>query len=318
VSVSPPDDRELEAQLQRLFRAARHDHEPSAADRAAVERALLQRLGAEMLSTTATASPRSPWLQGPQAWLVATALVLAGVTGWLQLQRAPAPAQALPNPPAQEAPEHADTPAPDVTKPQALVPAAPVGAPSNTSSKRRPPAARARVPGAAVVDAEAARVQASEPSRLAAAPPNAATDLRSLSSNAALPAQPKPDTTVVAKAEPVTPKLAGLAPSSADRKPEQSELAFMRLVHAALNKTEYGRVLELCAEHARRWPHGAFEPEREGVRALVACALHLPDSERSARAYFTRFAQSPLTPRVRATCNLPVHANPSPSDQRIR
>lgn len=312
MSVLPEEDQETEAKLEQLFRAVRHDHDPSVANRAAVERALLQRLGRDATSAASPSPTTASWLPSAKVWVVATTLALVSVATWFQLQRPrqSSPVQSVPHPTEPQAHAQADTSVPDVTQPQPSEFPAP--APSNTLaavSKRRSVAtprgpSRTARPSAADDSAPARSNDVSadntsglnhvteEPSasasrQLAAAQPSATAEPRSLSANDAEPSQPKTD---------------------AARDFEENELAFMLRVHTVLGDRQFRQALDLCAEHARRWPHGAFEQEREGVQVLAACALRQGGSEQKARAYFKRFAQSPLTPRIRTTCKLPAQA----------
>jgi hypothetical protein len=315
VSVAPEEDQETEAKLEQLLRAARHDHDPSAANRAAVERALLQRLGRDATSAAPAASTNASWLPSVNVWVVATTLAVASVATWLQLHRPrmSSPAQLVPSPNQPEASVQPDTSVPEVTQPQpsALPPPTPndmLSAPTKRRSSATPAgpprSARPAPAGDSAYRAQASSSEvladktsgvihvtgessASESFQLADAQPSATAEPRHLKLNAALPERPKMDP---------------------PRAFEKSELAFMLQVHAVLGDGNFTQVLELCTEHARRWPHGAFEQEREGVRVLAACALKQRDSEQKARAYFTRFAHSPLTPRIRMTCKLPVQA----------
>lgn len=298
MSVAPESD----AGLEELLRAAKRDHEPSAADRAAVERALRQRLASEAASSAAAAPARSSWLPGFNAWFVAAALTLLAASAWFHAQRSREVSRAAPaarEDPEPEAATSADTSPPQLELATGSLPP-PVVAPSNT---RVSPAAEARPRNTSSVSLEHkdARLRVPEPHRIPAA-----------ASAGERPAPPRAAEQQALAAQPAAApsKLSAQSVAGAAREPEQSELAFMRRIHSALGDAELRQVLELCAEHARRWPRGVFEQEREGVRVLAGCALQLPDSERDARAYFARFAQSPLTPRIRAACKTSRKAKP--------
>jgi len=55
----------------------------------------------------------------------------------------------------------------------------------------------------------------------------------------------------------------------------RAELALVERMHAAMRAAKPAEALELCAEHAERWPRGVFTEEREAVSAI---ALHVRDS----------------------------------------
>ena len=315
MSVPEAEDKAAEAQLEQLFRAARRDHDPSAADRAAVERALMQRLGSAMSTTAAVGSARAPWSSGVGVWFVAAAFTVVGVTVGYSLlgNRESSPVLSPPKRPAPEAPVPADTSTSDVTRPEPdtrALPPSSVRESSHSYDRRRVAQPRAAPSSPAIEDNASVAVRTRHPS----GPPTHPRPGGELHRAPRSSAEPEPLQTsaeVVRRVESTAPTLQARVAPGPDREPEQSELAFMRRVHAALGEAEFGHVLDLCAEHKRRWPRGAFEPEREGVRALALCALGLPDSRDNARAYFSRFTQSPLTPRIRATCKLPLHSTPA-------
>jgi hypothetical protein len=83
----------------------------------------------------------------------------------------------------------------------------------------------------------------------------------------------------------------------------QLERAFMARIQAAVRGAKLRQALALCAEHERRWPHGTFQQEREGVRALAACKLQLAEAESRAHGYLADYPHGALAPSVRAACD---------------
>jgi hypothetical protein len=79
-------------------------------------------------------------------------------------------------------------------------------------------------------------------------------------------------------------------------------LAMMKRIQAALRDTDFPTVLTLCAEHARRWPHGVFELEREGVRAIASCGGNSDDAALRAKRFLKAHPRAPVAMRVSASC----------------
>jgi hypothetical protein len=92
------------------------------------------------------------------------------------------------------------------------------------------------------------------------------------------------------KADPTRPENAG------------TELAMMKRIQGALREADFSTVLALCAEHARRWPHGVFELEREGVRAIASCGGNSDDAALRAKRFLTAHPRAPVAMRVSAAC----------------
>jgi hypothetical protein len=84
--------------------------------------------------------------------------------------------------------------------------------------------------------------------------------------------------------------------------PARTELALLKRIQGALREADFSAVLALCAEHARRWPHGVFELEREGARAIAACGGNSDDAVRRAQRFLTAHPHAPVAMRVRAAC----------------
>jgi hypothetical protein len=67
-------------------------------------------------------------------------------------------------------------------------------------------------------------------------------------------------------------------------------------------------ILALSQEHARRWPHGTFVQEREGLRAIAACQAHIPNALSGANKFSASYPRSPMLSRVHAACLPPSAA----------
>jgi hypothetical protein len=114
-------------------------------------------------------------------------------------------------------------------------------------------------------------------------------------------------------AAPVTPatprERAHAASLQADRSPSAveapdaaAELELVERIYAALRHGKPSSALALCAEHERRWPHGAFAQEREGVRAIASCDMHSSQALLRARTFLASYPRAPLAPRVATAC----------------
>jgi hypothetical protein len=108
-------------------------------------------------------------------------------------------------------------------------------------------------------------------------------------------------------AEDRTPRTVGentnLVPDDA-----RAELAVVARMHAALGRTDYPTALTLAAEHERRWPHGMFEVEREGVRAIAACGARASDAAARAARFLANNPHAPVAMRVRSACSAQLSA----------
>jgi hypothetical protein len=76
----------------------------------------------------------------------------------------------------------------------------------------------------------------------------------------------------------------------------------MKRMQGALRSGSYSTVLALCAEHARRWPHGVFEVEREGARAIASCGEGSGDAASRANTFLSAHPNVPVAMRVNAAC----------------
>jgi hypothetical protein len=124
------------------------------------------------------------------------------------------------------------------------------------------------------------------------------------------------ETAVARPAQPVVAALERSAPGIRSPTPNEqtgdvdlrAELVFVGRIQAAFGHAKPGSVLALCAEHARRWPHGTFVQEREGLAAIAACQLGKSHAGARAQQFSLRYPLGPLTPRVREACQAPLEA----------
>jgi hypothetical protein len=84
----------------------------------------------------------------------------------------------------------------------------------------------------------------------------------------------------------------------------RAELSYIHKIQAALVTGDPASVLELCSEHARRWPHGTFVQEREGLRALALCESAARDASAHAHQFLKQYPRTPLRARILETCKL--------------
>jgi hypothetical protein len=83
---------------------------------------------------------------------------------------------------------------------------------------------------------------------------------------------------------------------------EPSELALVKRIHGELREESFSTVLRLCAEHERLWPHGMFELERQGARAIALCGARTADAGRHASQFLAAHPQVPVAMRVKTAC----------------
>jgi len=81
-----------------------------------------------------------------------------------------------------------------------------------------------------------------------------------------------------------------------------SELALLKRMQAALREGDFSTALASCAEHEQRWPHGTFEMEREGVRAIASCGANTADAPQRAKGFLAAHPHAPVAMRVRSAC----------------
>ena len=82
----------------------------------------------------------------------------------------------------------------------------------------------------------------------------------------------------------------------------RTELAMMKRIQVALRDADFSTVLTLCTQHARTWPHGVFEQEREGARVIAHCGADSDDAVRRVKRFLTAHPHAPVAMRVRDAC----------------
>ena len=83
----------------------------------------------------------------------------------------------------------------------------------------------------------------------------------------------------------------------------EAETRVVRAGVAALHAGDPARALVLFDEHARAYPTGVLAEERRAERVMVLCELgRATEARTAARAFLREHPQSPLSPRVRASC----------------
>jgi hypothetical protein len=329
-----PDD--WSSRSEALLRIARDDHAASAADRARVRSALARRL-AQTSSVPAIDRGAQTAVLGKSAGsallgkltllAVAVACVVAGTVAIERARDVPPPKAADPSmlepkpaEPVQEPSAPAHESAAAATKPAFEIPsralsAAPVQTIPRRSHARMVPAKPA-TPATAAGAAEP--LEAPEP-RAAQLQPSAANRTEGAVAAAAVPAKgasasvpPSSSTPVAAMPERPPAQHSAQVAASDEQGDARAELAFMARINAALLAAKPRLVLSLCAEHERRWPHGMFVQERNGLRALAACNSGASSAAELARAYLASYPRAPLALRVRDTCAAQLKAAGAP------
>jgi hypothetical protein len=322
--TTEPDD--WSAQSSALFDAARGAHAPSAADRERVRDALAQKLASATVVPTTTGDAQGG-LTGAgmsQAAIgkltkvgLGVALTLVGAAAFLRMGDSRERTEAKPaavqtdSPaagPVQRAAEldvaarvPAATPDVAVRAPAASSDVAPASATEAQSQDAVP----AR-PDVALTPAADARAQGAVPARTGARRPTASSTPAKVSASARTP-----DTAHTAEVDVPALVESGRPPSPppdapADRDEDairaRAELEFVARINAAVRTSAPRTVLALCAEHERRWPHGMFEQEREGARAIASCRAKLAGAAIQVRAFLATYPRTAVAARVRDEC----------------
>jgi len=279
----------LRPENRALFRAAQADFEPSEADRERVEKALAMTLGTAVgasagavgTSAAAPAGAAHATASGVTAMNVSMATV-AGVAGasakgvvvgvgmgavqWLSIVAVVAAVGGMGVVALRPAP----------AQPPPAVSASPAMAPVPLVSTHGP---LTRVVAALPVTPAATNTP--QPAPQASVPP------------AALPIAPH------APAGSSLPSTVALAETRVSQE--------ARLLHDAQNAIRMGdtaMALRLLDEHARTFPHGVLEEEREAERALLTCGSGGGGREAGER-FLRQYPDSPLVTRVRSACLAP-------------
>lgn len=280
-----------------LFDAVRGAHAPSAADRQRVRAALTQKIAATSgapASGDVQASGSSIRLAAQSKLLKIGIGIVCALAGAGALLLASA---------SHERPESKPI---AVQSQPGLMPAQHAAAPvvAAADSATTPSAAPARV--APTAPAAVTRSQDTPVVRPGARQSPVPSTPARASVAARVPGRPAP-----APIEHAAPVAGEITPSPQPNAAEQSvddsgdaraELDFMQRISAALRKSSPQTVLALCAEHERRWPHGVFEPEREGARAIASCSAKESSAGTRARAFLAKYPRTATAARVRAQC----------------
>ena len=318
MSKRESDDRDWSQASDSLFRASRGDHDPTANDRARVRLALARRLARGVPPTTdgggragATKALRGATIGNVAKLSLGVACVAAGVFAFTREddRRIAGPEANQLAAPAQ--PTSVSRPA----APLEFATPAPVASPSwhtMDSVSARSASRRARMDTATVSEERQESKQgarsgvplgAQRSSAMKGARPESDTSARSespvptASSRSASTAQNDP-----VPNEPA-PSVTSPDPEHDDRLDDaRAELALVKRIHLAMRNGNPGDALALCAEHERRWPHGTFALERDGVRAIASCESGSSEAGRRARAFLAKYPHATLAPRVTAAC----------------
>lgn len=82
-----------------------------------------------------------------------------------------------------------------------------------------------------------------------------------------------------------------------------AELALLKAAQRELNSSNAAASLGLLDDHAQRYPDGALKAERLGARVFALCKLgRVEEARAAAREFMSAAADSPLVPRVLASC----------------
>jgi hypothetical protein len=317
------DSGDWSSQSEALFRSARGDHAPTANDRARVRSALAQRLAAA--SNIATAGSAAP-SEGVHEHASRAALgkllkigagvacVMAGTFAWMHEHESSRPAVRTPaavQPTAAGAKPEQPTPAPTPSTQDAATTTHDepvVVSHSDGTPTARVVAKRTRTRSTAARLSAAPRTPA-QPEPKGTAADGAGLETQALTSDSSAAASSsavaratlsEPEPAPRAAAQPAPARVATAEP--ADAADERAELAFVARINTALLGSKLRTVLTLCTEHERRWPHGAFVQEREGLRAIASCGSGAMGAAAHARTFLASYPRAPLASRVREAC----------------
>ena len=305
--MSKMDERDWSDGSVSLFRAARSDHDATAADRARVHAALVDRLANEAASaSTAGASvaaekaAQSVTVGNVAKLTLGIAIVVAGsfaITRGFD--------RSAPEPPAAPlaAPRTVQQPARPVLEP-ATQPSAPE--PRRVRARTEPVTEQAPAPAPHVLRAHA------KPAKRMTQQIATAVNAELLPTRP-LPLLEKPKELSAVQPQPqAQSQLRSKAAPANESIDARAELSLVERIHAALRSAKPGAVLALCAEHERRWPHGTFVQEREGARAIALCDARSVQAKSLARAFLAKNPSSPLAPRITEACAAAFTPRPSP------
>ena len=308
-----------------LFRDARRAHDPTPAETARLA-VVLERIKAQNAASALTAKRAAdvvtPAVRASSHVLrqiagvsLGGACIAAGVYAYVHFNQQPADPARNDKP---VFPAIASAPPPSTAQPIAAHPrnqagpsARPTAARDETQARSRSQRRRTHAPAERQRASRSAPVSASNTAN--AAPAEDATTLTAPQFSAAAHDRPELRSTLKAVAQNQSAKPFESEPQhteagAADRPPAlppaaaATELAMMKRMQGALRDADFSMALALCAEHARRWPHGVFQLEREGVRAIAACSENTDDAAPRARSFLLAHPQTPVAMRVSAAC----------------
>jgi hypothetical protein len=308
---------ELSADLQSLFRSARRAHDPTAADRARIDEVIASKLNGEVLKATGASTK----LLGTRAFtvhgvmnlslgIVCVAAASLAMMHWRD-------SRSVVPPMASGGPSNTPAIAPPAPAPMPEVPV--IVEPVTDAKPSRFESAPA--PATKLERRKRRRVQSTTPAR-PSAEARSTTDLSS--TNASSRPSPKveaqasdvqSDTTrapsATAASAPISAEparaeqpvdLSSARAADVAARADDPELMLVTRMHAALRQGDFSAALALCAEHERRWPHGVFELEREGVRAIASCGANTNDAASRAKRFLSAHPHTPVAMRVSSAC----------------
>lgn len=331
MSKRQPEPADWSSRSEALFHGSRADHDPTASDRERIRSALDRRLGQASAGLKGGEDPHALLSNGAGRWAlgkfaragIGAACVIAAGSFWLargseSLHRAP-PRPASMQAPALDAPtsERAAEPIHPVQNQAARSDHEPTSTAQSYAqlgpAPRHVPRRQRNVPHVAPVRAPAAP-ESSVP-KLTSADPIALDHQSTVHESAPETSQTLTHhvaVTTTGARQAVVQAAPAASPTGARPRAEPAdldasnaateELAFVTRIHTALLKSQLRSVLALCAEHERRWPHGTFVQEREGLRAIATCGARASGAGQRALAFFASYPSSPLVERVRETC----------------
>jgi hypothetical protein len=311
-----------------LFQAARFDHEASAADKARVQEGIASRLSARAVET-ASAGQGGAGLGQRATQLIRSSSALRLVLGvlcvatvsttWMLASERPNP-QGPVDLAVSSLTRAGTTDPPTVESPRfaAQNAATQEGRATSAISARAQDTPHLRATqGLSGVDLAPTAV--ARPLHAPRSQRRAVTGSRTRMPSEVSQAAVSPAATERTASEPAAPVEAKAAPPSepperpARAEDARAELTLVERIQAALRVHDTFLVLELCSEHERRWPHGTFVEEREGIRALVACNTRSRNAESRARLFLAAYPHTPFAQRVAAACAVPPSATLSES-----
>lgn len=306
-----------------LFRSSRADHDATSADRARVRRVLARRLAGGAARTTgagARAASRSgfhsTWIGKGLMVALGVACVAAGAFVFTRDDRHAARSTAttsIASAQTDSAGRTADPLEPGQTEMAAArggVPSVPATNAPSRAAVRRPRTDTVTVRSRASKSDDGQRSEAT-PTALHSGAAKTAMSTGEDRARSDLEASPAASSSRESVAEAPSAEATNRATTQstpdATRGEElddlRAELALVKHIHFAMQSGKPLDALTLCAEHARRWPHGTFVQEREGVRAIASCETRSNAAGPRARAFLANYPRAPLAPRVATACS---------------